>query len=193
MCWGTSDGLKGCAARTGKPASALDPATRAPAQGNGAVSLRPRPPPHVTFLSGRNRDFSNGHRHGWIFCHNVTQAHEVCQSEIEFRFHNVVLHPNEDEPAATSSSNRHSGMSAEGDVISTLRSGFLSAPLGRTEKSRALARSPQNRQSSRPRGDGARMKIRSPIAQFLSGIPIRSPLPTINFPLINRLVATTSL
>ena len=49
--------------RTGKPASALDPATRAPAQGNGAVSLRPRPPPHVTFLSGRNCDFSNGDRH----------------------------------------------------------------------------------------------------------------------------------
>ena len=40
---GTTDGLKGCAARTGKPASALDPAAARSARGNGAVSLRPRP------------------------------------------------------------------------------------------------------------------------------------------------------
>jgi hypothetical protein len=54
---GTSGGLKGCAARTGKPASALGPAARAQP---GAMVLFRSGPVRGTSLSGRNRDFSIG-------------------------------------------------------------------------------------------------------------------------------------
>ena len=47
----------------------LTPPLAPPARGNGAVSLRTRPPCAATFLSGRICDFSIGHRHarrGWL-------------------------------------------------------------------------------------------------------------------------------
>jgi hypothetical protein len=65
------EGLKGCAARTGRPALALDPLALTPAFGRDAVSLNACPPPGggaistlhgVTFLTGRICDFSNGER-----------------------------------------------------------------------------------------------------------------------------------
>jgi hypothetical protein len=71
MMLGESDGRKGCAARTGKPASALDPL--ALTQRLAVMPFRARCVPRqgsimstgraVTFLTGRNCDFSNGDRH----------------------------------------------------------------------------------------------------------------------------------
>ena len=68
---GENDGLKGCAARPGKPAPALDPLAltrrlavmpfrggRVPRKRSVMSTGRA-----VTFLSGRNCDFSNGDRH----------------------------------------------------------------------------------------------------------------------------------
>jgi hypothetical protein len=60
VCRGEGEGLKGCAARTGKPASALDPLALTPAFGRHAVSRDVCPPSRgchfyfargVTFLS----------------------------------------------------------------------------------------------------------------------------------------------
>ena len=71
MMLGENDGLKGCAARPGKPAPALDPLAltrrlavmpfrggRVPRKRSVMSTGRA-----VTFLSGRNCDFSNGDRH----------------------------------------------------------------------------------------------------------------------------------
>ena len=70
MMLGENDGLKGCAARPGKPAPALDPLAltrrlavmpfrggRVPRKRSVMSTGRA-----VTFLSGRNCDFSNGDR-----------------------------------------------------------------------------------------------------------------------------------
>jgi hypothetical protein len=62
-------GLKGCAARTGQPALALDPrpVTQRRAVMSFAFGVATTGAQQVTFLTGRKSVFSNGDRHGFNF------------------------------------------------------------------------------------------------------------------------------
>jgi hypothetical protein len=106
MMLGENDGLKGCAARPGKPAPALDPLAltrrlavmpfrggRVPRKRSVMSTGRA-----VTFLSGRNCDFSNGDRHLYSVP-NATRRRivEVHSTASEVRIledgHLIAVHP----------------------------------------------------------------------------------------------------